>query len=531
MEHKDQVVTTSEVLRIRSFGATSCEKLQKSGWSPAKLNVRQQMTESRGTRSRLFRLLGLAAVLIAAGLLFGCRAAGPDYAKPEIPPPPQWHTELSNGLRADKTSDETLAQWWTMLGDSSLESFLERAVRGNLDLRRALAVVREGRARRGIADADRFPTVSGAGVVGFQRGSNRMGEAAMGGLFSLGFDAGWEVDVFGRVKRSIEAAEAGLEATEELLRDTLVSLLGEVALNYVEIRQSQQQLIIAQNNLKVQEEIYQLARQLFDAGLTTRIDVEQASYSVASTRSVIPALRIQLEQAKNRLAVLLGENPGTLSDELKQSAPIPVGPFEVAVGIPAEALRRRPDVRRAERTLAAQTAAVGVATAAKYPQFALSGSIGYEAITKGNPLSLGNLIGSILGSGFYTIFDAGRIRQQIEVQNARQEQALIDYEVTILGALEEVENALIGYVDEQVRRESLVEAAESAERAVDLVRTNYAAGLIDFQPVLESQRSLLVLQDQLVRSNGAVTSNLIRLYKALGGGWAQVYPQQTGATP
>jgi len=412
-----------------------------------------------------------------------------------------------------------------MLGDPTLESLMDRAVRGNLDLRRAMAVVREARARRGIADADRFPTVTGAGLTGFQRGSNRMGEAAMGGLFSLGFDAGWEVDVFGRVKRSIEAADATLEVTEEVLRNTLVSLLAEVALNYVEIRQYQRQLFVAENNLKVQDDIYQLASRLYEAGLTSRIDVDQAEYSVASTRSVIPALRILLEQAKNRLAVLLGGNPGTLSDELKEFAPIPVGPVEVAVGIPAEALRRRPDVRRAERTLAAQTALVGVATAAKYPQFALSGTIGYEAITKGNPLSLGNLVGSILGSAFYTIFDADRIRQQIEVQNARQEQALIDYESIILEALREVEDALIAYVDEQVRRQSLVEAGDAAERALDLVRTNYAAGLIDFQPVLESQRSLLILQDQLARSDGAVTSNLIRLYKALGGGWMQVPPQ------
>ena len=477
--------------------------------------------------------------LALAVLFSGCRAAGPDYEKPAIAPPAKWHADISDGVREVETSDETLAHWWTTLGDPTLESLLDRAVRGNLDLRRAMAVIREARARRGIADADRFPTITGSGLVAFQRGSNRMGEAANGGLFSVGFDAGWEVDIFGRVKRSIELADAGLEATEEALRDTLVSLLAEVALNYVEIRQYQQQLSIAENNLSVQQDILELARRLFDAGLTTRVDVEQATYSVASTRSAIPTLRIQLEQAKNRLSVLLGENPGTLSDELRASAPIPVGPVEIAVGIPAETLRRRPDVRRAERLLAAQTAAIGVAATAKYPHFGLSGSIGYEAITKGNPLSLGNLIGSIAASAFSTVFDAGRIRQQIEVQNARQEQALVDYEATILGALEEVENALVAYLDEQVRRQSLVEAADAAGRALDLLRANYAAGLVDFQPVLDSQRSLLSLQDQLARSDGAVTSDLIRLYKALGGGWTaatqQAVPQtaqpQTGSVP
>lgn len=497
------------------------------------------MTERRRARSSLGGVSPLAVVLMTVVLWSGCRVAGPDYEKPQIPPPPNWHAELSDGLKAAEMSDETLAHWWTTLNDPVLDTLLDRAVQGNLDLRRAMAVVREARARRGIADADRFPTVTGSGVTGFQRGSNRMGEAADAGLFSVGFDAGWEVDVFGRVKRSIEAADASLQVTEESLRDVLVSLVAEVALNYVEVRQFQQQVNIAENNLKVQEDIYRLADQRFQAGLTTRVDIEQATYSVASTRAVIPSLRIQLEQAKNRLAVLLGENPGALADELKERAPIPVGPVEVGVGIPAEMLRRRPDVRSAERALAAQTALVGVATAAKYPQFALSGSIGYEAITKGNPLSLGNLVGSILGSAFYTIFDADRIRQQIEVQNARQEQALINYQASILAALQEVEDALVAYADEQVRRKSLTDAAQAAGRALDLVRTNYAAGLVDFQPVLSSQQALLSLQDQLARSDGAVTSDLIRLYKALGGGWTPVQPQatppagqaQTGSVP
>jgi NodT family efflux transporter outer membrane factor (OMF) lipoprotein len=480
---------------------------------------RCSMIEMRRAGPMLIRLLGCSAAVVVLLLPFGCRAAGPDYQKPQITPPATWRAAPPD-IRADvAVSDRTLAQWWTTLDDPLLESLLQRAVQGNLDLRRARAVLWEARARRGIVDADRFPTVTGSALAAFQRGSNRMGDAANAGLFSLGFDAGWEVDVFGRVRRSIEAADASLEATEESLRDTLVSLLAEVALNYVEIRQYQQQLLIAEGNLGVQEEIYALAARLYQAGLTTRVDVDQAEYSAASTRSAIPTLRIQLEQAKNRLAVLLGENPGALSDELSDPAPIPVGPVEVAVGIPAETLRRRPDVRRAERALAAQTAAIGVAEAARYPHFGLSGSIGYDAVTKGNPLSLGNLIGSVAGSAFHTLFDAGRIRQQIEVQNARQEQALIDYEATILGAFQEVENALIAYADEQVRRESLIEAAEAAGRALDLVRANYAAGLVSFQPVLDSQRALLSLQDQLARSDGAITSHLIRLYKALGGGW------------
>lgn len=438
---------------------------------------------------------------------------------------------MSEGLTSSPLPDESLAQWWTALQDPVLDGLIQRAMLGNLDLRRAEAVVREARARRGIANAERFPTVTASGLVGFTRGSNRMGTAANAGLFSTGFDAGWEYDVFGRVRRSIEVSDANLAASQELLRDIMVSLLAEVAINYVEVRQYQAQLVIAENNLRLQEDSLRLARERYNAGLTTRLDVDQAEYSLAGTRARIPTLQTNLEQAKNRLAVLLGANPGELSGELQQTREIPVGPPEIAVGVPADTLRRRPDIRRAERVLAARTAAVGVATAARYPQFFLAGSIGYEMITKGNPLSLGNLIGSIAASAFYTVFDAGRIRQGIEVQNALQEQALADYETSILLALEEVENGLIAYADEQVRRRSLVEASEAAARAVEMVRANYVAGLVDFLPVLESQRSLLSFEDQLAQSNAAVTSDLIRLYKALGGGWTPLAPQAPPQPP
>ena len=481
----------------------------------------------RKFRQRRDSLLILLLGIVAAGLA-GCRTVGPDYKRPEIVPPPRWNAESPPGVRFDAAADESLAHWWNTFNDPVLDSLIDRAVAGNLDLRRADAVLREARARRGVADAARFPTVTSSGVVAFQRGSDRQGNAAYGGLFSVGFDAGWEVDVFGRVRRSIELADANLDAAGEYLRDTLVSLLAEVALNYVEIRQYQNQLEIAQRNLDVQERSLQLASELFAAGLTTRLDVDQAEYSVADTRSRIPTLRILLEQAKNRLAVLLGENPGELSGELREAGDVPVGPVEVVIGVPAETLRRRPDIRRAERILAARTAAIGVATAARYPSFALSGTIGYEAITKGNPLSLGNLIGSLAGSAFYTIFDAKRIRQNIEVQDALQEQALIDYESAILSALEEVENSLIAYADHQVRRGSLEEGAAAAGRALNLVQDNYGAGLVGFQPVLESQRAILSFQDQLAQNSAVVTSDLIRLYKALGGGWIPVPPPAAG---
>ncbi len=469
------------------------------------------------------RLLVLLVCTLVFGWL-GCRTVGPDYKQPEIVPPPKWHAQTPEGIAFDASSDDSLDHWWDTFNDPVLDSLIKRAVAGNLGLRKAEAVLREARARRGVVEADRFPTVTSSGVMAFQRASDRKGNAANGGLFGVGFDAGWEVDVFGRVKRSIELAEANLDAAGESLRDILVSLLAEVALNYVEVRQYQNQLEIAQRNLEIQEHSLGLAQDIFSAGLTTRLDVDQAQYSVADTRSRIPTLRILLEQAKNRLAVLIGENPGELSDELQETEKVPIGPPTIVVGVPAETLRRRPDIRHAERVLAARTAAIGVATADRYPSFALSGTIGYETITKGNPLSLGNLIGSFAGSAFYTIFDANRIRQNIEVQNALQEQALIDYESAILSALGEVENSLVSYGDDQVRRRSLEEGSAAAERALNLVQETYGAGLVDFQPVLESQRAVLSFQDQLAQNSAAVTSDLIRLYKALGGGWIPVPP-------
>jgi NodT family efflux transporter outer membrane factor (OMF) lipoprotein len=483
---------------------------------------------ARKTFRLLFRVAGgrlflLIVLLLGVTFHFACRSAGPDYKKPVVVPPPQWQAQMAEGLTA-RNSDELLARWWMSLDDPLLQSLIERAIQGNLDLRRATAVVREARARRAVAEAGRFPTLSSAGLTSLRRGSDRMGSSATLGLFSTGFDAGWEMDIFGGVRRSIEAAEASLEASDELLRDVLVSLAAEVAINYVEVRQYQTQLGIAEDNLRLQEDSYRLASQRYEAGLTTRLDVDQARYSVAGTRSRIPALRTKIEQAKNRVAVLMGMNPGELAGELRESGRIPVGPLEIAVGVPADALRRRPDVRRAERVLAARSAGVGVATSARYPRFYLPGAIGYDAITRGNPLALGNLIGSLGSSVFFTIFDAGRIRQNIEVQDAMQEQALVGYESAIIFALEEAENALTAHSEEQLRRRALAEAVEAAQQAVELVQANYAAGLVDFLPVLESQRSLLSFQDQLAQCDGFITTSLIRVYKALGGGWQPLSP-------
>jgi NodT family efflux transporter outer membrane factor (OMF) lipoprotein len=449
---------------------------------------------------------------------------GPDYVPPEMAARPQWNAELKSGLTAGPMDTQTLTAWWTTLNDPVLTSLIERAATGNLDLLQARARVREARARRGISKADRFPTLEATGSASRSRSSEKAGSGTTRELYAAGFDAGWELDLFGGIRRSVEAAEAEMRASEEDLRDVLVSLLAEVGLNYVEVRSFQTRLLIAEANLEAQAETYDITRWRFEAGLTSQLDVEQAKYSLEQTRSQLPALKTGLEQAENRLAVLLGQDPGCLKNELAEYEAIPVTPLEIAVGVPADTLRRRPDVRRAERRLAAQTAQVGVATAQFYPRISLIGSIGLEALSLGNLFSSGTRTSAIGSNIGWTIFDAGRIRQNVEVQTALQEQALIQYEAAVLTALEDVENALIAYADEQARRQSLVEATQAAQRAVELAQSQYLSGLIDFQVMLEAQRSLLSLQDQLAASDGEVTSNLIGLYKALGGGWTSMAP-------
>ncbi len=472
-------------------------------------------------RSILWLHVGLGVIILT-----GCASVGPNYVLPKTSVSTVWHTQLKGGLSAGEMDPQTLAAWWTTLNDPGLSSLIERAVAGNLDLKKTGARIREARARRGIATADRFPTLDAKGSVVRSRSSEETGTGKTSSLYAVGIDAGWELDIFGGVRRSVEAAEADLGSSHEGLRHVLVSLLAEVALNYIEVRTYQARLTVAEANLVAQNETYQLTLWRFEAGLSDELAVEQACYNLENTRSQIPTLRTGSEQGMNRIAVLLGEQPGAAHTELEQYKPIPVTPLRVAIGVPADVLRRRPDVRRAERQLAAQTARIGKATADLYPKFKLSGSIGLEAFSSGNLVSFGSRTLSGGPSITWRIFDAGAIRQNIEVQSSLQEQYLIAYEAAVLSALEEVENALVAYAEEQNRRQSLTETTRAAQRAVDLAQYKYQAGLADFSNVLDAQRSLLSFQDQLAQSDGKVTSNLIRLYKTLGGGWMSLVPEE-----
>jgi NodT family efflux transporter outer membrane factor (OMF) lipoprotein len=473
------------------------------------------MSTNRATAGLGMILASASAALLTAA----CMTVGPDYEPPAAALPETWH-EPEQSVLTSGTAD--LAGWWHHLGDPLLDELVARATRQSLDLREAFARVREARALRGVASSEQYPTVDG--TLRFTR--TGQSENTVFGAFvpdaneySAGFDAAWELDLWGRVRRSVEAADADLATTIEDARDVLVTVAAEVALSYVDLRAFQHRLAIARDNLSLQEQTLDLVRGRFEAGLVGEGDVAQARTNLETTRSALPAFEIGLRAAENRLAVLLGQPPGTLADELASEAPIPVPPLAVAVGVPADLLRRRADVRRAERALAAETARIGVAEGDLYPRLALFGNLGLAAEEASDLFKQSSAIFGIGPSLRWNLFDAGRLRQLVAAKEARTDQALARWERTVLGALEESENAMTSFVREQARRASLLEAASQARLAVDFARTQYTEGLSDFQNVLVSERSLAVLEDDLATSDAAIAVNLIRLYKSLGGGW------------
>jgi outer membrane protein, multidrug efflux system len=471
-----------------------------------------------------FSALSLCSIAIA-----GC-SVGPDYKQPEMKLPEHY------GASTTRPVGEAV-RWWSTFKDPTLDSLVARATDNNLDVRLATARIREARAQRGVEAADWWPTVDAAGSYNHQRTSNSSANNDFGSgggfapkrefdAFQVGFDSTWEIDVFGGVRRSVEAADADLQASVEDRRDVIVTLLGDVARNYIELRGRQRQLAITRANLVSQQETLDLTRARFNAGLVGELDVARAQALVATTSSQVPALEALVRQSTHRLGVLLGQEPSALAAELGPEGPIPFGLGAIPVGLPSELLRRRADIRRAERQLAAQTARIGVATADLFPRFTLTGSLGWQSERFKDLGSDNSLFWNIGPGARWNIFDAGRIRSNIRVQDARQEQALVQYQQAVLTSLEDVENALVNYDREQSRRVALAAAVDSNRRAVELANQLYSRGLVDFLNVQESQRSLLAAEDQLAQSDTAVSSNLVAVYKALGGGWDAVEEDQ-----
>lgn len=459
------------------------------------------------------------ATALGALVLAGCTVVGRDHEAPETELPQQFLEQPGAAVLRD---DPELAHWWRRLDDPILNGLVERAAAGSLDLRAALARVREARALRGVARSEYWPTVdlSGSYTRLDESENTPFGSfAEERDVHDARLDASWELDLWGRVRRSVEAADADLAATIEDARDVQVSVAAEVALAYVDLRAYQRRFELARTNVALQEETLDLVRARFDAGLVGERDVAQALTNLQTTRSRVPQLEVGARAAENRLAVLLGVAPGTLSAELSLASAIPVAPLQVAVGVPAELLRRRPDIRRAERALAAETARVGVAEGDLYPRLSLFGNLGFQAEDAADLFESDSRVFGIGPSLRWNVFSAGRLRDRVEAQEARVQQAAAAWEGTVLAALEETENALAAFVREQSRRSSLSEAAAHARRSVELARTQYTEGLSDFQAVLDSERALADLEDTLAQSSAAITTHLVRLYKALGGGW------------
>jgi NodT family efflux transporter outer membrane factor (OMF) lipoprotein len=472
------------------------------------------------------RLIGAA---VSLPLLLTACSVGPNYEEPVLPLPSAWHEAQQPGI---DTRPADLARWWTVFDDPLLHSLIERAVRSNLDLRVAEARVREARAARAIVAAGAWPALDSFGSYSRSRSSENAlipGEGGVVGggsgvrlerdLFNAGFDANWEIDVFGGVRRSVEAADATIQAAEYSRRDVLVSLLGDVARNYIELRGAQRRLAVARANLKTQQDSLDLTRVRFEAGLASDLDVARAEAQINTTAAQVPTLESLLKQTAYSLDLLLGLPAGALWRELVGEAAIPSLPAEVLVGLPSELLRRRPDIRAAERRLAAATAQVGSAIADLFPRFSLTGFAGLQSVDASDWFTGGSRYWSVGPAIRWPIFDAGRIRANIEVRNAQQEQAVTQYEKTVLSAFGDVEKSLVSYAQEQVRYRSLDQAVAANRRAAEMANELYIRGLEDYLNVLDAQRALYLTETERAQSEATMAANLVALYKALGGGW------------
>lgn len=450
------------------------------------------------------------ALLMASAVLSACAAVGPDYRPPtaaELPVPTDYYGAPQSPSPAE------LARWWQRLDDPMLDAIVARVASGNLDLAVATARLRQAREALVQARAGRLPTLSASAGVRESADGDGIGDP----LLSVDADASWEADLFGGISRSIEAARADAEATGYDLGAVRVAVVAETVTNYVEARLAQQRLALARDTLAIADENLQIARWRVEAGLVSSLDVEQARGARAQTAAIVPSLESSFSSAVFRLSVLTGQPPAALIDEMEQAEPIPAAPVAIAAGIPADTLRQRPDVRAAERTLAAQTARIGVAEAQLYPALRLAWNGGSAA------LGIGGLIDQISGSLFagltQLVFDGGRARSQVRAQQAAAEAALAGYRGSVLGALEDVENALAALKAAERRRAEFAVALDAATNQAVLARSAYRAGLTDFQTLLEAERSLISARDGVLTSEADRTLAFVRLSQALGGGW------------
>lgn len=469
-------------------------------------------------------LLGwLTTVLVGC---VGMAAVGPDYQTPETSVPVSWQQDTADAMQeidvTGVTSAVNLEQWWQQFDDPELDWLIQTAFADDLSIEQAQARLRQVRANRTQAVSAMYPEVG----VSVRATPTYYGapesERPDTTQYDAEFDAAWEIDIFGGTRRSIEAAQAEVQASEAELANIRVSVAAEVAQNYVDLRNFQQRLLIAKRNLSSQAETLQIAVWRHQAGLARQTDVAQARASLEQTRASLPDLQIELARASNRLSVLTGQAPGAVNQRLSSFKPLPALPSKIATGVPVGVLTQRPDLRVAERNLAAETARIGQTMAKRYPSLNLGGSVGWTAFTLSGIGPADSLIGVLVGTLSATLFDGGRLRSQVDAQTAVQEQALAQYEQAVLQALEEVENALIAHALSRARVEAWSFSAEASASAAQQSRQLYQSGLVDFEQVLITERSQLNAQENLAQSQATELITLIQLYKALGGGWQEV---------
>jgi NodT family efflux transporter outer membrane factor (OMF) lipoprotein len=468
---------------------------------------------------------GLPALVGAVSLLLGGCAVGPDFRAPPVTVNAYWSAKNDPHVATQIAADSL---WWKSFRDPALDRLIELAYRQNLPLEIAALRIVEARAQLGIATGKQYPQVqelfASAAVVGVtQQQANflQLGRDYLG--YAVGFDAAWELDFWGKYRRGVQSETAGLLASVADYQASLVSLAAEVARTYAVIRTFEVLIEQARQNVTVQEQGQQIAQSRFRNGATSELDVTQATTLLESTRASIPQLQIGLQQARNALCTLLAQPTGTVEALLAGPKEVPTAPATVAVGVPAEMLRRRPDVRSAELNAAAQCARIGVAKADLYPAFSLVGTVGLQAFSSSStPRNLFN------GDSFYysvgpqvtwPFFNYGRIENNVRVQDARFQQLLVNYRNTVLKAAQEVEDALSGFLNSEEATGSEQAAVKAAQRSVELAVLEYQEGVVDYQRVLDAQRSLLREEQSLTQTRSAVATNLIALYKALGGGW------------
>lgn len=474
--------------------------------------------------------------LVAAALTSGCSLrqwwqngckVGPDYARPPEPVAKTWIDAADPRVKVEAAND---CAWWTVFNDSTLNTLIETAYRQNLDLRTAGTRILEARAQRNIAVGNLFPQSQTAlGAYAHAQVSQNLGLPVPGtvDVWATGFNASWELDFWGRFRRLIEAADADLGAKVEDYNDVLVMLLSEVATSYVQLRTFEERLEFARSNVAIQKSSLQLAEQRFAKGVATELDARQARSNLAQTEAVIPPLETGRRQAANRLCILMGMPVTDLAGQLGL-APIPKAPVEVAVGIPAELLRRRPDIRRSEREVASQSAQIGVAEADLYPRFSLNGFLGYAANDVHDLFASKSLLGFVVPTFQWNVLNYGRITNNVRAQEARLQTVTLQYQQTVLRAGREVEDALVGFLQAQQQAARLQESVHETERSVELVLLQFEGGVTDFNRVYTTQSSMVTQQDQLAATRGNIALNLIEVYRSLGGGW-QYFVERSAA--